>query len=389
MKHEHIEGSKRRRFQRGSLVAASMAAAAIFGFGACSSGEGAPPVVGGGTLEDDTQLAPEGAEPDDHCVVSDEFASCFESCQNAAVGPANLYIMFDSSQSMEEASKWANASAALKAFFADPGSAGLGVALRFFPDSGCDEESCSVSACSDPEVALGTLAPESTDPQEDALIAAIDDQRPFGGTPMRPALEGGIQWAEAQLAEETVQRPVIVLVTDGAPFGCYYDAEDVNADVAALAAQAAKAYSEHGILTYVVGLEGSWEWIVDEIASSGGTGKALLVSNESTYDELFAALQAIKESHVDCEVNIPADADISELDPGKVNVTYTPGDGSTPTTLDQVPDADSCTDAGGWYYDHPEAPTKILLCPTACSEIQSDKAARLDVLIGCATQVVK
>ena len=201
------------------------------------------------------------------------------------------------------------------------------------------------------------------------------------------AREGAIAWAQAQLAGETIQRPVVVLVTDGAPFGCHTDPNDVNNDIANLAALAEKAYAEHGILTYVVGLEGSWEWIVDKIAASGGTGKALLVSNEQTYEELFAALQAIKESHVDCEVGLPPDSDLSELDPQTVNVTYTPGSGSHPLTLQQVDGAAACGE--GWYYDDPVAPTKISLCPETCALIQADKSARLDVLIGCHTQIAK
>jgi hypothetical protein len=374
------------------FTALAMLATATFAFGACSDGEDqAPelPTEGGDGDEnlDDFQPQDENAEP--ACVVSEEFAACFDSCQNAAVGPANLYIMFDSSLSMEDDNKWANATGALKAFFTDPESAGLGVALRFFPATGCDEDTCDVNACSTPAVPLAALTEEPTDPQRDALIEAIDAKYPYGGTPMHPALDGAIEWAKGQLESDVVNRPVVVLVTDGAPFGCHADPDDVNADVEALAQRVATAREEHGVLTYVVGLEGSWEWIVNKIANAGGTGDALLVSNEDTYEELFAALQAIKESHVDCEVSLPAGNDFSSLDPSLVNVNYTPTGASEPVTLDQVDGSAACADNEGWYYDDPEAPTKITLCPSTCMDIQADKEAKLDVMVGCDTQVPK
>lgn len=376
---------------RRMLTALAMLATATFAFGACATDDepaDAAPTNGGDGDEDLEDFDPQDQPDEPACVVSEEFASCFDSCQNAAVGPANLYIMFDSSLSMEDDNKWQNATSALGAFFSDPESAGLGVALRFFPATGCDEDSCDVSACSAPAVPLGSLSSDPGDAHRVALIDALESKYPYGGTPMHPALDGAINWAKAQLESDVVQRPVVVLVTDGAPFGCHADPDDVNADVEALAQMVADAHQEYGVLTYVVGLEGSWEWIVNKIANAGGTGEAMLVSNADTHDELFAALQAIKESHVDCEVKLPA-SDLEGLDPDLVNVNYTPSGASSPVTLDQVDGASACAENEGWYYDDPSAPTKITLCPNTCSEIQADKSAKLDVMMGCGTQVPK
>ena len=65
--------------------------------------------------------------------------ACAASSIGAEPVPLDLYFLMDSSKSMLETTgagttKWAAVSAALDAFFADSGSAGLGVALKYFPD---------------------------------------------------------------------------------------------------------------------------------------------------------------------------------------------------------------------------------------------------------------
>jgi hypothetical protein len=43
-----------------------------------------------------------------------------------------------------------------------------------------------------------------------------------------------------------------------------------------------------------------------------------------------------------------------------------------------------CGAAGGWYYDNPQNPTKIIMCPTTCDEVQGGKVT---VVFGCETLV--
>jgi hypothetical protein len=62
--------------------------------------------------------------------------------------PLDLYFLMDSSKSMNDAtgagtSKWTAVSSALNTFFTDSGSAGLGVALKYFPD----EQSGAKATC--------------------------------------------------------------------------------------------------------------------------------------------------------------------------------------------------------------------------------------------------
>ena len=46
-----------------------------------------------------------------------------------------------------------------------------------------------------------------------------------------------------------------------------------------------------------------------------------------------------------------------------------------------------CTAAGGWYYDNPASPTKIILCPATCDEVKTFNEASIEIVLGCATVV--
>jgi hypothetical protein len=84
--------------------------------------------------------------------VSGTDASLDGACAASTVGaqpvPLDLYFLMDSSKSMNDqtgagTTKWAAVSSALNTFFTDSGSAGLGVALKYFPD----EQSGAKGSC--------------------------------------------------------------------------------------------------------------------------------------------------------------------------------------------------------------------------------------------------
>jgi hypothetical protein len=91
---------------------------------------------------------------------------------------------------------------------------------------------------------------------------------------------------------------------------------------------------------------------------------------------------------VDCEWVIPPPPPGESLDANKVNVRFT-GSSGTPETIFAVGDLASCdAAAGGWYYDNPANPSKVLACPTSCTVMQADDNALVEVLFGCATQIL-
>jgi hypothetical protein len=77
------------------------------------------------------------------------------------------------------------------------------------------------------------------------------------------------------------------------------------------------------------------------------------------------------------------------IDPGKVNVEFTPG-GGAPLTIGQIDSAAECSGVtNGWYYDDPSAPSSLVLCPDTCALVQADPAGVIDIVIGCETVVAE
>ncbi|HEY0709581.1 MAG TPA: hypothetical protein VGG33_22410, partial [Polyangia bacterium] len=46
---------------------------------------------------------------------------------------------------------------------------------------------------------------------------------------------------------------------------------------------------------------------------------------------------------------------------------------------------------GGWYFDVDPAmgtPTRVLVCPSTCTQFKKDGNAKVDLLFGCATRTI-
>jgi hypothetical protein len=314
----------------------------------------------------------------------DEFATCASEITAGKPIPVTLFVMMDRSGSMLENQKWANAQTALTVFFQDPKSAGLKVALRFFPDekptAGCSAPSCSVAACATPLVDAGELndKPAYADPHQKKLVEAVQATSPDGQTPMYAALAGATQWAKQAAGSD--HRTAVILMTDGEPDGC-----DENIDhIAALAGDALKS---KGVLTYTIGMPGSKQSQLDAIAKAGGSDAAFIIKSGTVTTQLEAALKKIRVSQIACSFTLPKSSDPTKpVDPNLVNVTYGKSGGKS-QVIPQVASKAACS-SQAWHYDNPDKPTKIELCPDACSAVQSDPDASVRVVLGCATVIL-
>jgi hypothetical protein len=300
------------------------------------------------------------------------FEHCAQAILEATLVPVNMLIAVDKSGSMLDGDKWGSAEAAFIAFFQAPEADPLRVGLRFWPDTGCDELSCNIAACSQPLVDVGPLSDPA---HEQALVNAFASRSPFGLTPMSAALAGATTWAiDYQAMKEGTEKVVVVLVTDGEPTAC-------ELSIQAIAKYAADAYAQAGILTFAVGLQGSNESQMHEIAKAGETTQGFFIGSGNAEVELLAALKAIQESTVACSFAMPAPADDdTPIDPGKVNVTF------DAQPVKQVSGESACAD-GGWYYNDPAAPTIIELCDSTCGAIQGEEGAKIEIVLGCTTQI--
>lgn len=236
---------------------------------------------------------------------------------------------------------------------------------------GATPDSCGAHDYMAPTVnieALGTSGP--------AIASAIASAAPGGTiTPTLAALDGAIQYLLGRRAAGVARLPVIVLATDGRPEGCYFDSVDSTSDLAG------RAYADHGLKTFVVGL-GNVPGL-DQIAAAGGTTQSITTSG-TVKDEILDALDVIRGS-VGCKYEMPQPGAGQVVDPARLNVVLTRDDG-TNDVYPQVPSEAACAGGSGWYYDDPSAPSELHLCPTSCVEVESTPGT-VEVLAGCVTLV--
>lgn len=98
------------------------------------------------------------------------------------------------------------------------------------------------------------------------------------------------------------------------------------------------------------------------------------------------ATGVVQSAQLSCDYDIPPPPQGQMLDPGKVNVNYTPSGQAEMPILFVMSPAD-CGMQGGWYYDNPAAPTKIVMCPTTCDVLKADMSGKIEVLFGCETVI--
>lgn len=283
----------------------------------------------------------------------------------------DILVVLDRSGSMA-GDLWEGSIDALTQFFEDPASDGVRAAVSFFPPQNGDD-ACAPSSYSPP------LVPETVIPQDSGtLVTAMSATSPAGNaTPIYGALYGSLQWATLHQDANPDRVVVVVLASDGDPTDC-------NTSIPAIAQIAATANAYNGVRTYVVAIQGATLANLDQIASAGGTMQALDVTNDIS---LFQQrMEEIRGEVLGCEFDIP-EPEGEEFDPLKLNIEYSPDGIQEPETIPQVANAQACGSDGGWYYDNPSAPTKILLCPTSCQDVQSQSTATITFAFGCPTVV--
>jgi hypothetical protein len=419
-------------FAAGSAGVAGSHAAGSSGFGGTSRGSGGSAGASGsgaadaGTDGGDSAAGSDGGRRDanfpdvtfiydgptgDGAVTAD--SACVTATVRATSVPLDMYVMFDRSGSMNlplplpasgnpgagdcnvgdtAVSRWCYAINALASFFRAPSSAGIGVALQFFPNGDCNSNvpfgygCCSSGSCcnggpdSTPEVALAAL-PGNTQ----SLIDALDAQIPWGDrTPIEAALKGLAGYTRAQ--RRTGREIVGLLITDGGPEGC-----ESNPD--RLASIVRNHRSTTGIRTFVMGVEGAVFPTLETIAIAGGapahTGNCdagispchFYSVRDGTAAAFNNALQAIRRASIGCEFSMPT-TDAGLINPENVVIEYFAGGTGAGQQIAKVRNAAGCSQ-DGFYYDDDASPSTLTLCPATCTRVQADNRARVDILLGC------
>ncbi len=300
--------------------------------------------------------------------------SCAAIDQDAAPTPLNLYIMLDRSSSMA-GSKWDAAKAGLNAFINDGSSAGIELAFNSFPEGapGCDQ-----TVYMEPAVGWGELPAIAPQVSAELDLLAADGF----STPVYQALGGALLEAVSMAETYPSESSAVLLVTDGAPQGPAGTCGSVDPEDTQAIADLAEAALGFGVTTFVVGLSGVDQSFANAIALAGGSEAAILVGTTNVEQEFREALAQVRGDLLPCEYAIPQEVLSGDVQITQVNVKIGL-EGGEPEIVPQNPDCDG----PGWYYDDPQEPTMILLCPATCSEVSIDPNASIQIALGCATVV--
>jgi hypothetical protein len=192
-------------------------------------------------------------------------------------------------------------------------------------------------------------------------------------TPLGHAFAGASQYLSGWALNHPDHNAAIVLIGDR-----QHDTEFCPDDANAAQYAAEAANGRAAIRSYVLAVGDTLQ--LDPIAAAGGSVEAVAVG-ALTEAGLAAALATVRDQARGCAYAIPRPSEGS-FDPKQVNVRVK---GSS--DLQQVASAADCA-SGGWYYDDPADPRKILLCHQSCADL-GDTGHQVEVLIGCPTQLLQ
>jgi hypothetical protein len=105
--------------------------------------------------------------------------------------------------------------------------------------------------------------------------------------------------------------------------------------------------------------------------------------------QCFEALKEIRADAVACVYAIPTlGGGYPDYDRINVQVRAAAGpDVPAATLVHRVAGRAACDpSSGGWFFDDPQRPSRIVVCDATCDLVRADPDASIDVLLGCATQ---
>jgi hypothetical protein len=349
-----------------------------------------------------------------------ELDACTQVASDALPSPSILEFVIDKSTSMNNiapstgaSSKWEATREALSLSFPTM-SPSLAAGEFFYPnaDGGCVDQSGGVD--------IAPLTPDHAQALVDGVMA-IDNPTNLQGTPTHDAWREGLRRLQLVLADpppgyETA-KGYLVLMTDGMPvrtLGCGQSAGDKSAVTEVqfdeFIADVQQTTVTTGIKTFAIAVPGAEkenqvptdpsgigiDYVprtkLSEVAIAGQTASdgcstagpnwchIDMVDGADFVADLQAAVETVLSTVVSCDFTVPTlDMPNVFLDINQVEVNYfasTAPDMAIP--LSKSPDG--CA-SGDWQFVNDNR--QIQLCDSACSTVQADPGARVQVDFGC------
>lgn len=115
--------------------------------------------------------------------------------------------------------------------------------------------------------------------------------------------------------------------------------------------------------------------------ATGGEKISICISD---WSKVFVPLQraVIESAPLPCDYTLPDPPAGEALDPNKVNLAFS-APGAAQRTFPHAARQDACADQQAWYYDDPNTPRQIKLCPAGCKAIAG--GGTVQIKLGCET----
>lgn len=126
------------------------------------------------------------------------------------------------------------------------------------------------------------------------------------------------------------------------------------------------------------------------VSQTGGV-RAQICDGANAWAPFFdsVAQAVVQASAIECTIAIPPPPPGEVLDFAKVNVQLVSGNDEE--IIPNVGGEPGCGGGEGWYYDDPDAPMNVVLCPASCDHAQElagpNQPGKVEVLFGCETIV--
>jgi hypothetical protein len=350
--------------------------ACVTSFAACEQGDSVS--NGSGTTDTDADGDADGdtdADADSDSDSDTDFEECAGISESAInqIAPTDIIFLVDTSASMaQEALAVRNN---LNAFSQQIIDAGIDVRIVMIAETGGWLGNPLIYVCIEPPLGAGNCP---AGPDTNLPIYLHVTEEVSSSDSLEVFVNTYDLWS-MQLREDSVRHIVVVSDDNSAMTGDAF--QDALTDLS----PAFDSFVFHGIVS-------AWDCppaasigqvYMDLIDETGGVlGDLCLQEFEPVFDEISTAVSQVA---IACSWLIPDPPEGEVFDPDLVNMEIVVDD--EVMEIGYVEDPELCDLVEhGWYYDDPDDPTEIFVCPQTCDLFQQAiDSAEVNIIFGCET----
>jgi hypothetical protein len=301
-------------------------------------------------------------------MVTDDCAATMATATDmTTVVPADIIFAIDSSRSMNEEIEFVQMF--MNEFSAQITAAGIDVRVILLGDPN--------AICIGAPLGTG-VCPDDSNPPAYVHVDQLVDSRDG----LNVLVDSYPMWSEHLRPEAT--KSFVIVTDDDATDAPNNSAQAFIDAMTALDPIMFETFSFNGVYCFTqceMAAAAIGEVYMDLVAMTGGVGGDLCLQDfQPVFDRLAEQIVMTSGSEITCEWNFPAPPTGQSFATDLVAVERSAGGVKTPLT--RVNSEADCA-AGGFYFDSLFNPTRLIACPSTCTELQGQVGGQVDVTFGC------